>query len=375
MQTVWLRADSTVGDREPRMELVRAAIDAGVDWVLVDDTDVDAVPRHNAVSVATFRTAGDVSLIDEAETEDDRPEITDLPVVGKNGEGDGTVDVPEDFAGSADLSTLRGADGPVAGYVAVDSADRRRLARAVADETTHAILATPDREIAPLADLVADATDTAVVVAVGSPDVAADAFETPGIDGVLLETGDLGVVHETLRRRDDIGRTRLDVTTGEVVAVDPGTTADVVSVDTATLLDDDEGLLVGGTTDALALVRGDGRRPFRVPAGPVHAYVHTPNGLAYLADIEGGDAISIVDGEGAVREGTVGRVRIERRATVRVRIATDDGERTLLTGGDDAARVVTTGGTVPAAELTVGDTVSLVAAGSTTADRRVLAER
>lgn len=110
-RAVWVKADDTVGDWDDRRARITAALEAGADWVLVDEDDVERVHELGDINVAAFRTDGNVTLvddIDEAEDETgDAATRADAIVVGKNGEGDATIDLPEDFSGSADLSTLR----------------------------------------------------------------------------------------------------------------------------------------------------------------------------------------------------------------------------------------------------------------------------
>ena len=92
---VWLKADDEVGDWEARKRRITAGLEAGVDWVLVDEGDVARVRDLGTVSVAAFSN-GDVHVMDAEASEDTDP---DVAVVGKDGEGDGTMDMPGDFAG------------------------------------------------------------------------------------------------------------------------------------------------------------------------------------------------------------------------------------------------------------------------------------
>ncbi|MFW6000326.1 MAG: 3-dehydroquinate synthase II, partial [Halorubrum sp.] len=89
-RTVWVKADGDVGDWEARKRRVTTAIEAGADWVLVDEDDVGRVRELGDVKVAAFRSDADV--IDDAESDVE----ADAYFVGKGGEGDGTIDLPED---------------------------------------------------------------------------------------------------------------------------------------------------------------------------------------------------------------------------------------------------------------------------------------
>ena len=55
-------------------------------------------------------------------------------------------------------------------------------------------------------------------------------------------------------------------------------------------------------------------RPFRVNAGPVHAYIRLANGQTkYLSEVRSGDKLLIVNYEGKSYPAVVGRVKMERR--------------------------------------------------------------
>ena len=86
-----------------------------------------------------------------------------------------------------------------------------------------------------------------------------------------------------------------------VSGVSDGGVADRVAVDFTTLLSNDEGLLVGSSAKALALVLGETAtggfvppRPFRVNAGPVHSYVLAADGkTTYLSEVSAGDTLVV----------------------------------------------------------------------------------
>jgi len=83
-RTVWLKADDSVGEWETRKQRITTAIEAGVDWVLVDESDVSRVRQLGDINVAAFRSDTDIVDADEA---DDT--VADAYFVGKDGEGDG----------------------------------------------------------------------------------------------------------------------------------------------------------------------------------------------------------------------------------------------------------------------------------------------
>ena len=392
-RSVWLKADDSAGDWERRKKRITAGLEAGVDWVLCDRRDVARVRELGAVNVAAFDGEDDGHLIDaeadsrsvdasdasnadvadtessgsdasdagiemidgsdadtdidtgaspdanpsaevdaNAGTEADGPDAT---VVGKGGEGDGTVDFPPDFAGSVDLSALRGHSGAVNGaYVRVLSADYERFAEAAVAEAEYTIVVGEDWRIIPLENLIARiGEETTLIAGVESAEEARTAFETleSGADAVLLDSEDPDEIRKTVEARDDAARERLDLTWATVTAVEGVGSADRVCVDTGSLLDDDEGLLVGSMSRGLFFVHAEtaqspyvAARPFRVNAGAVHAYVRAPDGTtSYLAELGSGDEVQVVDLEGDTREAIVGRAKIERRPMFRVEAEVD----------------------------------------------------
>ena len=99
---------------------------------------------------------------------------------------------------------------------------------------------------------------------------------------------------------------------------------DRVCVDTCSSMELGEGMLVGNSSQALFLVHSESvenpfvnTRPFRVNAGPVHAYVRLANEeTKYLSEIKSGDQVMIVNFEGTSYPAIVGRAKVERRPLV-----------------------------------------------------------
>ncbi|WP_135851921.1 3-dehydroquinate synthase II [Halorussus salinus] len=362
-RSVWLKADDAVGDWDDRRKRITAGLEAGVDWVLVDAADVGRVRELGDVNVAAF-SDGDAQVIDEAE---ERP-AADAYVVGKDGEGDGTVDLPNDFSGSADLTTLRRGDDRADGaYVRILSEEYEAFAEEAAEEADYTIVVGEDWTIIPLENLIARIGDeTELVAGVTSADEAKTAFETLeiGSDAVLLDTDDPDEIRRTVEVRDEAEREQLEFEWAEVKTVERTGSADRVCVDTGSLMDHDEGMLVGSMSRGLFFVHAEtaespyvASRPFRVNAGAVHAYVRTPDGgTKYLSELQSGDTVQVVDTEGHTREATVGRVKIEKRPMFRVVAEFEDGDRveTLLQNAE-TIKVATGEGRKAVTDLEAGD--------------------
>ncbi|PSQ25940.1 3-dehydroquinate synthase II [Halobacteriales archaeon QS_9_68_17] len=369
-RSVWLKADDSVGDWDARRKRITAGLESGVDWVLVDEGDVDRVRELGDVNVAAFRTGGDVDVIDDAEG--DEGGRADAYVVGKEGEGDGTVDLPNDFSGSADLSTLRREDERADGaYVRVFDEDYEAFAEAAAGEADYTVVVGEDWTIIPLENLIARiGEETELVAGVTTAEEAKTAFETLeiGSDAVLLDTDDPDRIRETCAVRDEAERETLDLEFAEVLTVERAGSADRVCVDTGSLLDHDEGMLVGSMSRGLVFVHAEtaespyvASRPFRVNAGAVHAYVRTPDGgTRYLSEVRSGDEVQIVDTDGDTREAIVGRAKIEQRPMFRVEFEAENGDRfeTLIQNAE-TVKVATEDGRTAVTDLEPGDRVKV----------------
>ena len=367
-RSVWLRADDSVGDWEARKRRVTAGIEAGVDWLLVDAADVERVAELGDVDVAAF--IGDDVHVMDAETEIPAVDAAAL-IAGKGGEGDGTVDLPVDLSGSADLTALR--RGHVDGvYVRILDESYEAFAEEAAGAADYTIVVGEDWRIIPLENLIARIGDeTELVAGVTSAEEARTAFETleTGADAVLLDADDPGEIRRTIEVRDAVDREHLDLQWATVEAVERTGLADRVCVDTGSLMQDDEGMLIGSMSRGLFFVHAEtaespyvASRPFRVNAGAVHAYIRLPDGeTKYLAELQSGDVVQVVDRDGATREAVVGRSKIEKRPMFRVvaTVETEDGTdrvETLLQNAE-TIKVATPEGRTAVTDLEAGDEV------------------
>ena len=127
-------------------------------------------------------------------------------------------------------------------------------------------------------------------------------------------------------------------------------------------------MLIGSYSQGLFLVHSESleseyvaSRPFRVNAGPVHAYIMTPgNKTRYLSEIETGDEILTVDSEGNTKTTVVGRVKIEKRPLILIE-AEYEGFliKTLLQNAETIRLVQENRKPKSVAELEVGDKVMI----------------
>ncbi len=361
-RSVWLKADDEVGNWEARKRRITAGLEAGVDWVVVDREDVERVRKLGQVNVAAF--GDDVHVMDAESNGTD----ADATIVGKHTEGDGTVDLPSEFSGSSDLSALRRDSGPDAGYVRIYNENYEAFAEAVARAAEYTIVVGTDWQIIPLENLIARiGTETSLVAGVQTAEEARTAYETleQGVEAVLLDTDDPDEIRETVAVRDALDREQLEFQWAEVTAVEQTGSADRVCVDTGSLMNGDEGMLVGSMSRGLFFVHAEtadspyvASRPFRVNAGAVHAYVRTPEGeTRYLSELSSGDEVQIVDVTGTTREAIVGRSKIERRPMFRVQATLGEDRVETLLQNAETIKLHTREGRRAVTDLEVGDDV------------------
>ncbi len=141
-----------------------------------------------------------------------------------------------------------------------------------------------------------------------------------GVDGVVINNPDPNAVRNivrTLKKESE----KLELFTARVKRIEPLGLGDRVCVDTCSSMIQGEGMLVGNSSQALFLVHSESvenpfvnTRPFRVNAGPVHAYIRLTDGeTKYLSEIKSGDRVLIVNCEGNSYPAVVGRAKVERR--------------------------------------------------------------
>ncbi|XP_050104143.1 uncharacterized protein LOC126583687 isoform X2 [Malus sylvestris] len=160
-----------------------------------------------------------------------------------------------------------------------------------------------------------------------------------GLGGVILKIEEVKALldlKDYFDRRDEVSNI-LSLTKAVVNRVQVAGMGDRVCVDLCSLMRPGEGLLVGSFARGLFLVHSEclesnyiASRPFRVNAGPVHAYVAVPGGkTSYLSELKAGKEVILVDQKGHQRTAIVGRVKIETRPLILVEAKRDSDDQTF----------------------------------------------
>ena len=321
-RVVWIGA-SARGESDDVRSVVSAALEAGFDEIVLvkPDASLQGLGRFSPILLK-----GTTFLLGEAE-------------VGR-------------------LATIR-------------SAKDEALVRALRGATKYVVVRPEPWKVIPLENLIAflQGSGTRLLVEVHDVTEAKVAFETMevGVDGIFLTTSsptEIRAVRALLESfQQDVRLVRAKITGTRGIGL-----GDRVCVDTTSLLRRGEGLLVGNSAAGLFLIHsetietgGVAARPFRVNAGPVHAYVYLPGGTTkYLSELRTGDDVLAVDSEGRARSVVVGRVKIERRPLLLVEVEVDDRRFSTIVQNAETVRFVTPeAGSVGVSELQVGDVVLL----------------
>ncbi len=263
-------------------------------------------------------------------------------------------------------------DGQEVGRLAtIRQAKDEQAVRRLRGTTKHVVVRTEDWKIIPLENLIAhfQGSGTRLLVEVRDVAEAKLFFETMevGVDGILLtptSAKEVRAVRSLLESRAG----SVPLVRGKVTSIRALGLGDRVCVDTCSLLRLGEGMLVGNSSSGLFLLHSEtiesgyvASRPFRVNAGPVHAYILLPGGATkYLSEVRAGDEVLAVDQEGRTRSVIVGRVKIERRPLVLVEAEVDGDRHGTIVQNAETIRFVKPGGqAVSVSELKEGDEVLL----------------
>ena len=332
------------------------ALESGIDYVL-DLNDHDKI-----------RKLGNVNIV--ANSDD-----ADIYLIGIDGEGDGSLILNENLSESQDLfdaKEAKNAGKTVCAYIKITDKAHEQLAVELGKIVDYIILIATDWTIIPLENIIADLQKESVkiIAAVKNSEDAKVAMETLeiGTDGVIFEPEEFSQIKDIANLVESLSREQYELKEATITNVKPLGSGDRVCVDTTSMMQPGEGMLIGSYSKALFLVHSESleseyvaSRPFRVNAGPVQAYVMVPgNKTRYLAELKAGDEVLIVNAEGETRTAYVGRSKIEKRPLLLVE-AEYEGTviRTLLQNAETIRIVDSDKNPISVAELKVGDKVKV----------------
>jgi 3-dehydroquinate synthase II len=229
------------------------------------------------------------------------------------------------------------------------------------------ILQTSDWTIIPLENLIAKQAE--VIAQVENLQEAKTAFGIleKGVSHILFRTDNVSELKKALAwfHADEES---IELSIAEIVEIRPVGMGDRVCVDTCTSMEPGEGMLIGNSSSGLFLVHSESisnpyvaPRPFRVNAGPVHAYTRVTDGKTrYLSELAAGDPVLLVDYKGKTSIGVVGRLKIEKRPLMLIRAAVGEKKySTILQNAETIRLTAPDGKALSVVALQTGDKILL----------------
>ena len=256
-------------------------------------------------------------------------------------------------------------DRLIGSIVTIDSESSQEYARSLVGSVEWLVLEFSDWSMIPIENLLAacEGTPTKIAAVISTPEQAQGA-------GFALERGVEALVvlssialveaalivksqrlEHALQEHDDKSSFSGKVGIGKltITSIESGGTAERYCIDMTRLLDHGEGLLLGSNASSFLFVHGETlesefvpTRPFRVNAGPPHAYVRMANGeTKYLSELQAGDEILLVNTEGMSRSAMIGRLKIEIRPMILIKwVDENDKEGSMFLQQAETVRVV-----------------------------------
>ena len=230
------------------------------------------------------------------------------------------------------------------------------------------LIETKDWRIIPLENLIAKLhqEETRLLVWIKNIDEVETMFNILelGVDGIVFLPKKIEDIEElAYALKLPVGIELLPASIIEIKAVGVG---DRVCIDTASILKNDEGMLIGSGSTVLFFILGEtieskfsAPRPFRVNAGPVHNYVLLPDGKTqYLIELMGGSEILLIDSIGVPRKAIVGRVKVEKRPLTLVKVKLGEIIGHILVQNAETIRFMNPSGEgISVKDLKIGDEI------------------
>lgn len=243
-------------------------------------------------------------------------------------------------------------------------------AKKLAGRTPVVVISAADWKVIPLENLIAhfQGSGSKLMMVARTTEDAKLFFETMeiGADGVLFVPQKL---EELARLRKLLEETSpmIDLADAKIVTLRQLGLGDRVCIDTCSMLSVGEGMLIGNQSCCLFLIHSEtieseyaATRPFRVNAGPVHAYVLMPDGTTrYLSELSGGDEALIVDSSGHTRKVIVGRTKVERRPLLLIEAEFSGERHSTIVQNAETIRVYSNGKIVSVSKIKVGDSIKI----------------
>ena len=259
--------------------------------------------------------------------------------------------------------------GKVAGFLkrVSNNEDIDEIGRASQAGADFVIVEAEDWKIIPLENVIAKLhkSSTKVYTSIKNAEEIRTMFSVLelGVDGVIFSTDNEKEVNEL---RNYLDAFVFSIKSAKILDVSDVGTGERVCVDTTSMLQVGEGMLIGSKSNFLFLIHNESvgssftsPRPFRVNAGAVYCYTVMPDGKTkYLSEIEAGSEVLIVKNDGSSRRVTVGRSKIETRPLRLIRAEIEGETGTIILQNAETIRFIKSDSTLlPVTDARVGDEI------------------
>jgi 3-dehydroquinate synthase II len=231
----------------------------------------------------------------------------------------------------------------------------------------YVIIDTTDWKIIPLENIIANLhnTQTKIFTTAKNSDEVKTMFTVLelGVDGVILSTSD---IEEIKKSQNYLTKRTFPIKPCKIVEVKDAGVGERVCVDTVSMLEYGEGMLIGSKSNFMFILHNESAgssftspRPFRVNAGAVYCYTLLPDGKTkYLSELESGTEILVVDMKGNSRIVSVGRSKIETRPLKLIKAVCDGMEGTVIVQNAETIQFITENGNLlPVTSAKQGDQI------------------
>lgn len=256
--------------------------------------------------------------------------------------------------------------GGKAFFVDIKTSDDQEKAVRLSEEGDYLFLSFQNWKIIPLENLIAMRKKAKLIAEVKNEEDARTVLTTleKGADGIAVECTERKKLKRFFEIVSDMGE-RIKLKEAEITEIKPLGMGERVCIDTVTLMNVGEGMLVGNRAGFMFLIGSESEeseyvasRPFRVNAGSVNAYIKVGGKTKYLSELKAGDEVEIIGYDGNVKKSFVGRVKIERRPLILVKAAADGDEGTVILQNAETIKLVNSEGEhISVSSLKKGDRV------------------
>ncbi|MFP4168800.1 MAG: 3-dehydroquinate synthase II [Desulfonatronovibrionaceae bacterium] len=288
----------------------------------------------------------------------------ELVTIALESGADGVITEAKDVDKVRSLSRVEALDKSKFRFLQIKSKDDEKAAVNAAKKGEKVVLR-HGVEIIPVENILAESGDVGMEVATAEEAATALGILEKGVAFLVVTADNAQGIKNCLAAAKQTAGT-LELSRAKITEIRPVGLGHRVCVDTISLLNTGQGMLVGNSSGFTFLINAETEsnpyvapRPFRINAGAVHSYAVLPGDrTCYLEELGPGDEVLIAGPKGETRISSVGRLKTEVRPMLLVRAAGAKGEGTVILQNAETIRLVDPDGKpVSVVDLKPGDEI------------------